>query len=156
MKISPPAQIDARPFTKYGLLVKPAMIERAKRLAERYDIRPPEGTLPASALSGGNAQKVVVAREVEIGAKLLIASQPTGAWTSARSNPSRRFCKRSRRGRRGAAGFRGPSGDSVAVGRILVMYEGRITGEMAAAQATEDNLGLLMMGGRARKEATGP
>jgi simple sugar transport system ATP-binding protein len=40
--------------------------------------------------------------------------------------------------------------------RILVMYEGRITGEMAAAQATEDNLGLLMMGGDARKEATGP
>jgi len=151
------AQIDARPFTKYGLLVKPAMIERAKRLAERYDIRPPEGTLPASALSGGNAQKVVVAREVEIGAKLLIASQPTrGVDIGAIESIEAILQKVKARG----VGVLLVSADLREIlslsDRILVMYEGRITGEMAAAQATEDNLGLLMMGGDARKEATGP
>ena len=49
----------------------------AKEMAEKFDIRPRDTEIPTSSLSGGNAQKVVVAREVSIGGKLLVASQPT-------------------------------------------------------------------------------
>ncbi|MFQ8841576.1 MAG: hypothetical protein ACLR8P_12300 [Clostridium fessum] len=49
----------------------------AKEMVEQFDIRPADYNLPTSSLSGGNAQKVVVAREVSLGNKLLVASQPT-------------------------------------------------------------------------------
>lgn len=148
--------IDQKPFSHFGILNKRAMLANAKKLAKKYDIRPPEPTLPTSSLSGGNAQKVVVAREVEIGSRLLIASQPTrgvdiGAIESIESIIEDVKAK--------GVGVLLVSADLREIlslsDRILVMYEGRITGEMTAAEATEDTLGILMMGGEAamRKEA---
>ena len=54
-----------------------AMMARANALIARFDVRPPNPTLPASALSGGNLQKLVVARELSDTHRLVVASYPT-------------------------------------------------------------------------------
>ncbi len=142
------AQIGQKRFSRGGVLNKRAMLDNALALAKRYDIRPPEPLLPTSSLSGGNAQKVVVAREVEIGANLLIASQPTrGVDIGAIESIESILQKVKAQG----VGVLLVSADLREIlslsDRILVMYEGRITGEVAAGAATEDRLGILMMGG---------
>lgn len=105
-------------------------------------------------MSGGNAQKVVVAREVSVAGKLLIASQPTrgvdiGAIESIRSILQDVKTK--------GLGVLLVSADLEEIlslsDRIVVMHEGKIAGSMYAEEANEENLGLLMMGGnKVRKE----
>ena len=151
------AQIGEKRFTPGGILKKEAMLENARALARRYDIRPPEPKLPTSSLSGGNAQKVVVAREVEIGAKLLIASQPTRGVDIGAIESIEAILEKAKAEGVGVLLVSADLREILSLSdRILVMYEGRIAGEMAVSHATEDNLGILMMGGAdsaARKEA---
>lgn len=62
----------------YGLLNYPRMTENAEQLIEQFDIRAGEGALtPAGSLSGGNQQKVIVAREISLSPKVLLVAQPT-------------------------------------------------------------------------------
>ena len=68
---------DTEPFAKRGSLQFNAIGQHAQRLVESYDIRTPSVTTPASSLSGGNQQKVVIAREFDQPIDLLVASQPT-------------------------------------------------------------------------------
>ncbi|MEG2935033.1 MAG: ABC transporter ATP-binding protein [Clostridium sp.] len=140
--------VDSK-FSRGVILNNNKMKEYADRLAEKFDIRPRDTKIAASALSGGNAQKIVVAREVEDGGKLLIASQPTrgvdiGAIESIRSIIQEVKAK--------GLGVLLVSADLEEVmslsDRIVVMHEGEITGEMSADEANEENLGLLMMGGK--------
>lgn len=140
--------VDSK-FSKGVILNTNKMKEYADRLAEKFDIRPRDTKIATSALSGGNAQKIVVAREVEDGGKLLIASQPTrgvdiGAIESIRSIIQEVKAK--------GLGVLLISADLEEVmslsDRIVVMHEGKITGEMSADEANEENLGLLMMGGK--------
>lgn len=140
--------VDSK-FSKGVILNTNKMKEYADGLAEKFDIRPRDTKIAASALSGGNAQKIVVAREVEDGGKLLIASQPTrgvdiGAIESIRSIIQDVKAK--------GLGVLLISADLEEVmslsDRIVVMHEGKITGEMSADEANEENLGLLMMGGK--------
>lgn len=122
--------------------------ELSRRLIAEYDIRTPSGELPVSSLSGGNMQKVILAREFSSGPKLLIASQPTrgvdvGATEFIRDQLVR---KRSE----GTAVLL-VSADLAEVmslsDRILVMYEGQITGVFPdASRVTEEELGLYMLG----------
>lgn len=65
------------PFTRRGLMQPDEVVRNAEALIEQYAIRAPDGMLPVGALSGGNMQKVVVARELSSRPKLLIAAQPT-------------------------------------------------------------------------------
>ena len=137
-----------RKFTKGVQLDRKAIRSYAEELVKRYDVRPGKAEMPTSSLSGGNAQKVVVAREVEMGAKLLVASQPTrgvdiGAIESIEAILEDVKSK-------GVAVLL-VSADLREIlslsDRILVMYEGRITGSMPVQEANEDTLGILMMGG---------
>ncbi len=70
-------QWDMEPFAKRRSLQFKAISEHAKRLVDLYDIRTPSITTPASSLSGGNQQKLVIAREFDQPIDLLVASQPT-------------------------------------------------------------------------------
>ncbi len=140
-------KIDEKPYASHFCLKKDAAHHFAETMAEKFDIRPRNVKALTSALSGGNAQKVVVAREVTSATKLLVASQPTrgvdiGAIESIRSTLQE---VKSRN-----IGVLLVSADLEEIlslsDRIVVMYEGRITGRMRAEEATEENLGLLMMG----------
>jgi len=68
---------DAEPYARRGTLQFDAINEHAKELVAAYDIRTPSVATPAGSLSGGNQQKVVVAREFDRPIDLLVASQPT-------------------------------------------------------------------------------
>lgn len=121
---------------------------RGKEMAEKFDIRPRDTEIPASSLSGGNAQKVVVAREVSIGGKLLVASQPTRGVDIGAIESIRTILQDVKKKGLGVLLVSADLEEIMSLSdRIVVMYEGRITGRMMAEEADEEKLGLLMMGG---------
>ncbi len=142
-------QIGDTPYSEGGVLRRKGIFQRAKELAGRYDIRPPEPKLPTSALSGGNAQKVVVAREVSIEGKLLIASQPTRGVDIGAIESIEEILQEVKARGIGVLLISADLREILSLSdRILVMYEGKISGAMEASEANEDNLGMLMMGGK--------
>lgn len=69
--------IDQKPFSQYGLIITRELNNFAQGLLERFDIRPRNAELKASELSGGNQQKIILAREIVNNPDVLIAFQPT-------------------------------------------------------------------------------
>jgi simple sugar transport system ATP-binding protein len=135
------------PDSERGWLFPRRLIERARRLIKDFDIRGGGPTTRAGALSGGNQQKVVVAREVERDPKVLIAAQPTrGLDVGAIEYVHRRLVTERDEGR--AILLVSLELDEILSlsDRILVMFEGRVVGEFPPT-ATEEELGLAMIGG---------
>jgi general nucleoside transport system ATP-binding protein len=134
-------------LSRHGWLNVRAIRERAKRLLTEYDVRGGDVDAPASSLSGGNQQKVCVAREIEADPKLLIAHQPTrGLDVGAIEFVHKRLVAERDEGR----GILLVSLESEEVrsmaDRILVIFEGRIAGELPPT-ASEEEIGILMTGG---------
>ena len=118
-------------------------------MIKAFDIRPTDFKLPTSALSGGNAQKVVVAREVSQHTKLLVASQPTRGVDIGAIEIIRNTLEKAKQDGCGVLLISAELEEIMALSdRIIVMCEGRITGEMMASEANESSLGLLMMSGK--------
>lgn len=135
------------PFSKKGLVNRSAIHDYAKKLIEKFDIRPPLTQAPASSMSGGNAQKVVVARALSDAKKILIASQPTRGVDIGAIESIRSLIEEATRTGIGVLLISADLQEILSLSdRILVMYEGEIVGEMTAAEANEEHLGLLMMG----------
>jgi simple sugar transport system ATP-binding protein len=131
----------------FGLLKFDEIEREALERVEEFDVRPRSTKLPANGYSGGNAQKIIVARELSRDPKILIASQPTrGVDIGAIEFIHENIVKARDKG----LGVLLVSADLAEVmslsDRILVMYEGEIVGEMPASEATEEKLGLLMAG----------
>ena len=136
-----------QPNSRRGFLRLGKMLERARRLLREFDVRGGTPTTPASALSGGNQQKVVLAREIDGNPKVLIAAQPTrGLDVGAIEFVHRRLVEQRDNGR--AVFLVSLELEEVLSlsDRILVIYEGRIVGEFPPS-ATEEELGLAMTGG---------
>ena len=136
------------PESKWGWLYPSRLVARARQLIEDFDIRGGGPSTRAGALSGGNQQKVIVAREVARDPKVLIAAQPTrGLDVGAIEYLHRRLVAERDEGR--AILLVSLELDEMLslADRILVMYEGRIVGEHAAG-AGEEEIGLEMLGGR--------
>ena len=143
-------------FSATGVLNRKSERAYAEKLVERYDVRPGKPELPTSSLSGGNAQKVVVAREVEMGAKLLVASQPTRGVDIGAIESIEMILEEVKAKGVGVLLVSADLREILSLSdRILVMYEGRITGSMPVSEANETSLGILMMGGEGKgKEET--
>jgi simple sugar transport system ATP-binding protein len=127
--------------------------EHAERLVGDFDVRTASVDAPAGTLSGGNQQKVIVAREFSHVERLLILSQPTRGLDvgSIQYIHGRVVAKRDE----GVAVLINSSElDEVMAlaDRIVVMYRGRIIGELDRATATRDAVGLLMAGSVAEAE----
>jgi simple sugar transport system ATP-binding protein len=130
------------------LLRLQAIRATAARLIERYDVRGGTPELPARQLSGGNLQKVVLAREFEGKPRLIVVASPTRGLDVAAIETVHGY-------------LRGAAAEGVGVllisedldeilalaDRIAVLYEGAIVGEVDASAATVDELGLMMAGG---------
>jgi simple sugar transport system ATP-binding protein len=134
-------------FSIHGLLQPACLAEAASRAADEYDIRPRELTIPAGRLSGGNQQKLIIAREFQRNPGVLIAAQPTrGVDVGAIEFIHRRIV----RARDEGAGVLLISSELEEIltlsDRIVVMYEGRIVAEFNRGAATERELGLKMGG----------
>jgi simple sugar transport system ATP-binding protein len=114
-----------------------------------YDVRPPDPRLRLSAFSGGNQQKLVIAREVDCDPRVLLVGQPTrGVDIGAIEFIHRRLVELRDAGK--AVLLVSVELDEILglSDRILVMAGGELVGEMARADATEERLGLLMAGVR--------
>ncbi|MBI5841184.1 MAG: ABC transporter ATP-binding protein [Chloroflexi bacterium] len=137
-----------RPPFANGVVMQPDQIDaNARQLIKDFDVRTPSPFVPASKLSGGNQQKVIVARELSRPIKLLIASQPTRGLDvgSIEYIHSRIIQKRDE----GAAVLLVSSElDEIMVlsDRIAVMYRGQIVDIVPAANVSKEYLGLLMAG----------
>jgi len=119
----------------------------ARGLVARYDIRTRDPRLPVSSLSGGNMQKLVVARELGTEPRLLIAAQPTrGVDIGAIAAIHARIVAERDRGAAVLLVSAELSEILALSDRIAVMYEGRVTGLFAAGTVTEHELGLYMLG----------
>jgi ABC-type uncharacterized transport system ATPase subunit len=141
------------PNSKRGFLNLRAMLSRARRLLEEFDVRGGTPTTPAGALSGGNQQKVVLAREIDGDPKVLIAAQPTrGLDVGAIEFVHRRLVEQRDAGR--AVFLVSLELEEILSlsDRILVIYEGQIVGEFPPT-ATEEELGFAMTGGGRGEEA---
>jgi general nucleoside transport system ATP-binding protein len=135
------------PVSRLGWLSPRRMIDRARSLLSAYDVRGGGPQTRAGALSGGNQQKVVLAREVERDPKVLIAAQPTrGLDVGAIEFVHRRLVEERDEGRAILlVSFELEEVLSLS-DRILVVYEGEIVGEYPPT-ATQEELGLAMIGG---------
>jgi simple sugar transport system ATP-binding protein len=134
------------PDSQHGWLYPKRLIERARRLIEDFDIRGGGPTTRAGALSGGNQQKVIVAREVERNPQVLVAAQPTrGLDVGAIEYVHRRLVAERDEGRAILLVSLELEEILSLSDRILVMYEGQIVGEYPPT-ASEHELGLAMIG----------
>lgn len=148
--------IDTGAYTKGPLMDQVAQDKYAEDMVKQFDIRPADYRLPTSSLSGGNAQKVVVAREVSMKKKLLIASQPTRGVDIGAIESIRNTLEKAKKEGTGVLLVSAELEEIISLSdRIIVIHEGRITGELSAGEANESNLGLLMMGGSAETEREG-
>jgi len=135
------------PFTKGANLVQDEIEKVARERVKEFDIRTPSISVPVANLSGGNQQKVIVARELSRPIKLLIASQPTrGLDVGSIEYIHGQIIRKRDEGC--AVLLVSPELDEVMnlSDRIAVMYAGRILAILPAEQATREQLGLLMAG----------
>jgi general nucleoside transport system ATP-binding protein len=141
------------PESKLGWLFPRRLIERARRLLAEFDVRGGGPETPAASLSGGNQQKVVIAREVSRDPRVLVAAQPTrGLDVGAIEFVHRRLVTERDEGRAILlVSFELEEILSLS-DRILVVYEGRIVGEFAP-DVSEEELGFAMTGGRSEEAA---
>jgi ABC-type uncharacterized transport system ATPase subunit len=139
------------PNARLGWLYPRRLIQKARTLIREFDVRGGRPETPASALSGGNQQKVILAREIDRDPKVLIAAQPTrGLDVGAIEVVHARLIAERNEG----VGILLVSLELEEIlslsDRILVLFEGQIVGEYLPS-VTEDELGIAMTGGR--KEA---
>jgi general nucleoside transport system ATP-binding protein len=143
---------DKEPYSRFGTISPRRIVSRARKLLNDYDVRGGGPRTPASALSGGNQQKVVVAREVSRNPRVLIAAQPTRGLDVGAIEFVHRQLVAERDTGRGVLLVSLELDEILSLSdRILVIYEGTIVGEFSP-DVTEQELGIAMTGG-GREEA---
>lgn len=140
------------PFSKHGVLDYPTIHNFCLELIEEFDVRTPNEKVEAKSLSGGNQQKLIVARELSRKPELLIASQPTrGVDVGAIEFIHKRLV--AERDKNKAVLLVSLELDEVMslADRIAVVYDGQIVGVIDGKDATEKELGIMMAGGSQSK-----
>jgi general nucleoside transport system ATP-binding protein len=145
---------DKQPFAKFGWLRPGRVVAWARKLLEEFDVRGGGPRTRAGALSGGNQQKVVVAREVARDPRVLIAAQPTrGLDVGAIEFVHRRLVEERDEGRAVLLVSLELEEVLSLADRILVLYEGQIVAEYGP-DVSEEELGIAMTGGRIEEVAS--
>jgi simple sugar transport system ATP-binding protein len=135
------------PQARRGLMDRARMQREAQRLARQYDCRLRGIEQPVAQLSGGNQQKIILAREIEAAPQLLIVMQPTkGLDLGAIEFVQRKLLEQRDAGV--AVLYISTELEHVleVADRVAVMCAGRITGVLARNEATPERIGLLMSG----------
>ncbi|MDO8309985.1 MAG: ABC transporter ATP-binding protein [Actinomycetota bacterium] len=135
------------PFSRRGVMDGDAIRESAESLVESYDVRPPLIDNTGGALSGGNAQKMIVAREFSRDVPLVICAQPTrGIDVGSIEYIHEQIIRKRDEGK--AILIVSTELDEIFAlsDRIVVMYDGKIVAEMTASETTPTEVGLYMAG----------
>ncbi len=139
-------------FSPRGTIDRPAVASNAESQIKAFDIRPADASLPARALSGGNQQKIVIARELGRNFVALLAAQPTRGVDVGAIEFIHGALRKARDAGKAILLVSAELREVLALSdRIAVMYGGRIVATMPRAEANEEVLGPYMTG--ARKEA---
>jgi simple sugar transport system ATP-binding protein len=136
-----------KPFSIRGILRREVIRGHAQDVVEEFDVRTPNVSVPASSLSGGNKQKLIVGREFSDEIKLLIAAQPTrGIDIGAIEFIHRRILEQRDKGT--AVLLVSAELDEILglSDRIAVLYDGKIMDVIDAQDADREKIGLLMAG----------
>jgi simple sugar transport system ATP-binding protein len=142
---------DSEQFSHGPMLLLGAIRRNALDRVAEFDIRPPAVAAPAATLSGGNQQKVVLAREMSRPLRLLIASQPTrGVDVGAQEFIHKRIVAERDRGTPVVIVSTELDEVLALADRIAVIYRGKIIGELPAG-SSRDEVGLMMAGVPAEK-----
>ncbi|HEY0079514.1 MAG TPA: ABC transporter ATP-binding protein [Pyrinomonadaceae bacterium] len=137
--VAPPADV---------LLDTKAIRRRAEQIVRDFDVRPANPELPARALSGGNQQKLIIGRELDIEPRLLLVAQPTrGVDIGAIEFIHRKLVDLRDAGCAVLLVSAELEEVTALADRLLVIHEGRIVGEVDPRSATNEEIGLLMTGG---------
>jgi simple sugar transport system ATP-binding protein len=134
-------------YSRHGFLNRRGIVGTCLRWMRGYDVRPNDAELKAASFSGGNQQKLVLAREMEHDPDLLLVGQPTrGVDIGAIEFIHKRLIAMRDQGK--AVLLVSVELDEILslADRILVMFDGTITGELAPGEADERRIGLLMAG----------
>ena len=140
------------PLSKNGILNYTNIHNYARKLMEEFDVRAANDYVPASALSGGNQQKAIIAREVDRDPDLLIVSQPTrGLDVGAIEYIHKRLIGERDKGK--AVLVVSFELDEILnlSDRIAVIHDGKIQGVVTPAETNKQELGILMAGGELKK-----
>ena len=136
-------------FAPRGVLDTDRIDDNATKQIESFDIRPPSAELPARSLSGGNQQKVVIAREMGHDFTVLLASQPTRGVDVGAIEFIHERLRAARAANKAILLVSAELNEVLALAdRVAVMYRGKFAVVMPAAEATEETLGEYMIGTR--------
>ena len=141
------------PHSKNGILNYSNITSYAKKLMEEFDVRAASEFVPAAALSGGNQQKAIIAREIDRDPELLIVSQPTrGLDVGAIEYIHKRLIEERDNGKAVlVVSFELDEILNVS-DRIAVIHDGKIQGIVSPETTNKQELGVLMAGGNLGKE----
>ena len=140
------------PLSKKGILNYTNIIDYAKKLMQEFDVRAASEIVPAQALSGGNQQKAIIAREIDRNPDLLIVSQPTrGLDVGAIEYIHKRLIQERDNGKAVlVVSFELDEILNVS-DRIAVIHDGKIQGIVTPETTNKQELGVLMAGGELEK-----
>ena len=140
---------NEEPYAKHNILQRNVIRRHAAELEERFDIRPRHTEAhPAGTLSGGNQQKVIIAREVTNDKELLIAFNPTRGLDVGAIEFVHRYLVEQRNKGRAVLLVSFELDEIIDLSdRIDVIFDGKIQGEIAGRDADEKELGFMMAGG---------
>lgn len=132
-----------------GFIDNAKVRSRAAELVKAFGIATPTIQTPVRKLSGGNLQKVILAREISSQPEVLVASSPTRGLDIGATETVRKILLQERSQGAAILLISEDLDEIFAVSdRIVVIYEGQIMGEFTAAEADLDTIGLLMAGGK--------
>jgi simple sugar transport system ATP-binding protein len=135
------------PLSNYGFVNLPTVEEYAGRLVEDYDIKTPDILTPVRALSGGNIQKLVLAREIYRKPVVLLANQPTrGLDIGATEFVHQQLMEQRSQGKAILVISEDLDEIFALSDRIAVIYEGKIIGDIVVKEAKRETIGLMMAG----------
>ena len=147
---------DRPPFTKNHIFDSKAVKENGKKLVEEYDVRPRKPEALARSFSGGNQQKIIIAREISQNPKLVVAVQPTRGLDIGASQFVHTKLLESKEKGAGVLVISADLDEVLAVSdRVLVINEGEIMGEFVPGTISYGEIGLMMGGTRLETKKEG-
>ena len=147
------AKQDAEPYSRRGIVNQKEVRRYAENLIQDFAVKAASSQQKMRELSGGNAQKLIVAREMSLNTPVIICCEPTrGVDIGAMESIHRRLLRRRAEG----AAILLVSSELTEImnlsDRIYVIYEGQLVGEFPRGSMDDRRLGLLMVGGRTADE----
>jgi simple sugar transport system ATP-binding protein len=144
-------EVNKQPFSRAGFLNFRAISRQSKELIERFNVKTPSQDTPVKNLSGGNIQKLLLARELSRNPKVVVAAQPTRGLDIGATEYVHQVLMDQRAEGIAILLISEDLDEILALSdRIIVIYEGEIMGEVIGGQASPEELGLMMAGVRSQ------